>query len=233
MIDEITILIKTFKRPNICQRLINSIRDFYPEIKIFVLDDDENETNFLNIDRYIKTEFDIGISAGRNRLVNECETPYCMILDDDCIFLKETNIASLIKELKDRDLDILQPKVIQDDVNLKYQGIISIDGTTIKHTRKEDGLMDYVLNIFIAKTDTLKKYKWDERFKTGEHAQYFFDHKGKMKIGVSDVATIEHKHFNKDDYNEYRNKAYNYIKMGLKKDGFTRRIDAHGNVIKV
>lgn len=231
--NEITILIKTFKRPVICQRLIDSIRKYYPDIQIIVLDDDDKPTEFKNINKYIKTEFNIGISAGRNRLVENCQTEYCLILDDDCIFLPETNLEVLVADLKERNLDILQPLVIEESTPLTYQGIIKLEGDVIRHVPEDrDGLYDYVLNIFLAKTSILRVNKWDERFKTGEHAQYFKDHKGKMRISVCDKAKIEHKHYFNKEYQSYRDKAYDYIKIGLIKDGFKKRIDAHGNVLE-
>jgi glycosyltransferase involved in cell wall biosynthesis len=41
----ITILIKTFRRPDLCKRLVDSIRQYYPDIKIIVaIDDDSGDT---------------------------------------------------------------------------------------------------------------------------------------------------------------------------------------------
>jgi len=69
-----TILFQTFKRPEACARLLESIIKHYPEYyPDFVIVNDDSE-------------HDRGISWGRNFLVSQAQTPYVLIIDDDAIF---------------------------------------------------------------------------------------------------------------------------------------------------
>lgn len=203
----ITILIKTFKRPQVLERLLNSIKKFQPGIPYIVLDDEE----------------DIGVSAGRNRLVEMCDTPYCLILDDDCVFTDKTDLKRAVEILKEKDLDILQL-----DIGEGYQGIYETNGSEVTMLRtSRDGLYDFVSNVFVAKTDKLRECKWDESLKIGEHFAYFYTHKGKLRIGKTDEVRLEHHHARVSDYNAYRDRALEYVKEFMRKNGITKRIDGN------
>jgi (N-acetylneuraminyl)-galactosylglucosylceramide N-acetylgalactosaminyltransferase len=211
---EITILIKTFKRPRICQRLIDSIREFYPDIEIIVATDDDSGVKFTKINKQLNLQFDSGLSAGRNLLVEMCDTPYCLIVDDDCVFTKETDLEKALQEIKDRDLDILQLTA-----DVQYWGRYVIDGDTVccEKTPKTE-LVDFCLNIFIAKTDALRRCKWRNELKMGEHFAYFFEHRGKLKIGISDIP-IDHRSEKPPDYLKYRSRAARYRQKYLDDNG--------------
>jgi len=211
----ITILIKTFKRPKTLKRLLDSIKRFYPDIPVIVLDDSNPECEF---------GFDIGLSKGRNELVKKCQTKYCAIIDDDCVFNEKTDLDKILKELIDKDLDILQFKI----PDLEYYGIYEKDGDGVKYLKESrDGIYDFCANIFVAKTESLRKYKWDEELKLGEHFAYFYEHRGKLKVGISDVE-IEHLHENNPDYHIFRNRAMTYVKIYMNKKGVTHIKDLGG-----
>jgi len=212
----LTILIKTFKRPKALARLQASIEKFYPDIPVIVVDDSFDNSEF---------GFDIGLSRGRNELVKKCNTEYCVMLEDDCVLNENTDLDKILQEIKDRGLDILQFKIDTD-----YYGLYEKDGTGVKYVKGDrDGLYDFCSNIFIAKTASLLKYKWDEELKLGEHFAYFYEHQGKLKIGVSDVP-IDHCHFGGKEYSEYRNRAVGYVKQYMKKKGITHIKDLSGGL---
>lgn len=203
----ITILIKTFKRPQVLQRLIDSIKRFQPDVPYIVLDDDD----------------DIGVSAGRNRLVEMCETEYCLVLDDDCVFTEKTDLKKAVEILKERDLDILQLNIGEG-----YQGIYKTNGGEVTMLRtSRDGLYDFVSNVFVAKTAKLRECKWDENLKIGEHFAYFYTHKGKLRIGLTNEVKLEHHHTRVSGYNEYRERALDYVKEFMRKNGISKRIDGN------
>lgn len=204
---DLTILIKTFKRQRCFDRLISSIRSFYPKVKIIYLDDSFEDS---------RHGFNIGVSKGRNILVSECKTKYCMILDDDCVFTSKTNLEKAIKILEENDLDILELSV----PGLDYKGLFKIDGDRVDVIPgNRNGLYDIVNQIFIAKTEILKKYTWDEELKIGEHTAFFFVHRGKMKIGSTREVMIDHKHESNEEYNQYRSKGFSYIEKFMRKSG--------------
>ncbi len=112
--NNITIIIKTFERKNMLLKLLKSIEDYYPELPIVIVDD--SKTNYkmailnrfkkLNIN-YIVTEYDIGLSKGRNILIDNVKTEYFLLCDDDFIFDERTNIKLALNIYKNNNLDIL------------------------------------------------------------------------------------------------------------------------------
>ena len=78
MRDRVTFCIKTIHRPHCCATLVRSIYEHCGDDRplIYVLDDGKPELRFSKVcpdeaaivDRLIETEYDIGLSAGRNRL---------------------------------------------------------------------------------------------------------------------------------------------------------------------
>jgi len=238
MLDNITILIKTFKRPNIAKRLIDSVRRNYPDIKIIVAHDDDEDYSFDTCEM-IELPFDTGISYGRNMLVDACKTEYCLILDDDCIFNSSSNLEILLNELKKNNLDIIQPRIISASPNpactktgeQNYRGLIEVkDGVMKMMAGDNDGLYDFVLNIFLAKTDKLRECRWQNKLKIGEHAAFFREHKGKLRIGYTYKAGIMHHHVANAEYQPYRERAIDFVKQDMRDSGLTKRIDMWGNI---
>lgn len=224
---EISILIKTFLRPQACNRLIDSIRQYYKDIEILILDDSFEPTIYQQDTKQISSKPDIGISAGRNILVDNCKTPYCVILDDDCFFTDRTDLRKALEILKDNDYDLLEFK---ENDNFEYRGKFQVDGETVKYVRGEP--LEFINNIFLAKTESLKKYGWDNSLKMGEHFAYFFKHRGKLKLGQCDIS-IGHGHFNNEEYDKYRDRSLEYLKMFMAKNNIKKRIDLHGNIIEL
>ena len=112
--NEITIIIKTFERKKSLICLLKSIQKYYPEIPIIILDDSRNnyknevmnKFSKLNIE-YIVTEFDIGLSEGRNRLLRKVKTKYFLLCDDDFEFDERTKLNEAINIINKNDIDIL------------------------------------------------------------------------------------------------------------------------------
>lgn len=113
-IDDVTILIKTFERYNALKRMLSSIVEKYPTAPIIIVDDSKKNykdkilKNFKNYNiKYIVTEYDIGLSKGRNILLDNVETTYFLLCDDDFEFDSRTNIELALKLIKKKKLDIL------------------------------------------------------------------------------------------------------------------------------
>jgi len=162
-----------------------------------------------------------------------CKTDFCIILDDDCIITAETDFERAIKTLQEKDLDILQ-FATQNDYERDYQGIFeTIDGVVRYVSTDRDNMYDFCLNIFMAKTESLRRCRWNPKYKMGERFGYFYTHRGKLKIGVDKRNIIEHIHENNEDYQPYRARAIDYVKMYMEENGIKTRIDLGGVIINI
>jgi len=212
----ITFIIKTFKRPDCVRALVDSIKKYYPNYEILICNDD-NEKLEIDGATVINTDYDIGLSAGRNLLVDNVKTKYLVLLDDDFLFTDETKIELLQEHLESNDLDMVGGSVRQLDGSLlKYDGIYHYENNRLVMGDGE-GKYDFILNFFIAKTDVLKKYRWDEELKLAEHTAFFFQHRGKLKIGLRHDVVIKHMQARTPEYSKYRERANYYIYQFMNK----------------
>lgn len=194
MSNKLTIIIKTFERRKSLERLLTSIIKENYLFDIIILDDSKKNYREkilkkfpkLNIN-YIVTEFDIGLSDGRNRLINQVKTPYFLLCDDDFEFDEKTNLKENLKIIQINDIDILAGKVRdrKELVNLYeilsavkhpkyiYQWLLKIEkerSFNAEFIREDSNLIlkidkkpthlkkyDIVLNFFIGNTEKIKK----------------------------------------------------------------------------
>lgn len=235
-LENLTILVKSFMRYDCLLNLIKSIRQFYPEIKIIIVDDSGEDKKF-DIDDNIKTyniEFDSGLSKGRNFGVSKIETEFFLLLDDDFEFTENTDLVEWMDIMIESDLDILGADVIMDGKKMEYFADLELINGVL-HYRPEKNIIknncklcDMVLNFFIAKTDMIRKHKWDDDLKLAEHTAYFFEHRGKIKVGHTDKISILHQKINEGDYSQYRNRGRFFFNEWMKKKGIEESINLQG-----
>ena len=112
--EDITVIIKTFNRKHRLCKLLDSIERYYPSIKIVIVDDSKKTYRDFILRKYaglqieyIITKYNIGLSAGRNVLINKVKTKYFLLCDDDFVFDERTDIGFAKKCLERYDMDIL------------------------------------------------------------------------------------------------------------------------------
>jgi glycosyltransferase involved in cell wall biosynthesis len=118
----LTFVVKAFERPTCLRRLLRSISTVYPTYAVIVLDDSsspilnqEEISSYNLLLTYLRAEPDVGLSLGRNSLVNAVKTPYVLLLDDDFVMHEERfsesspggKLASLVSALIDGEFDIV------------------------------------------------------------------------------------------------------------------------------
>ncbi|HEY3804323.1 MAG TPA: glycosyltransferase [Kofleriaceae bacterium] len=178
--DQLTILIKTFERPHIVRRLIDSIRLGYPSLPIIVADDSRVPIALPGIET-IALPFDSGVSAGRQAGLAHVRTPFVMVADDDFVFLRSTALAPALAKVAGNPLiDILGGQLV-DLPQLRFrepplgqifatraEPLVPI-GSTI------DGLLvcDKVANFYVARTERLRLVGWDAALRRIDHADFF------------------------------------------------------------
>ena len=93
-----------FYRKDSTKDCINSIKNYYPNVKIYVADQDEPSGEMIefyeeNNIEYYYVPYDSGLSYCRNFLLEKVREPFLMWGDNDFVFTKDSNIAHGLKIL--------------------------------------------------------------------------------------------------------------------------------------
>lgn len=250
--DNISILIKTFQRPRSLNRTIKSIRRFYPNLAILVADDSREPTPVE--DRSVQVyrlPFDSGISRGRNLLLSKTETDLIFLMDDDVCFTRKTNLSKMREILEKYDFDILGCLFYERSMRKKelfrcklvdFNGNLVLEDGVLKylkeyHEKTEEYIScDLILNIFLAKTESIKAIGgWDEALKIGEHAEFFIRAKSAgLKVGYTPLAEVRHSPIKQErfseDYKPFRTRLPEFRKIWLAKHGIQKVVKRDGSV---
>ena len=136
-LDNVTIVIKTFERAKSVRMLMESLRLFYPFVPVIVIDDSREPLDAAWCDdntTYVHTEYDIGLSEGRNRGVDLSKTEFTFIADDDFVFTPASRLDLLLKPLQNSGFCVAGSRMINyghDEV--MFHGSFGSDGTTLYH----------------------------------------------------------------------------------------------------
>ena len=107
-LHDVTAVIKTFERPESLELLVTSIKKHFPELRILVGDDsfEPHPRDSFTQDnvQYIRFPKEIGVSAGRNALLDQVETPYFLLLDDDLELCADTRLDRLRDIVQQHDI---------------------------------------------------------------------------------------------------------------------------------
>lgn len=183
--ENLTAVIKTFERPKELKRLIESIKRFYPNMKIIVVDD-SREATFIDGVYTIVMPYNTGISAGRNQAMKEITTKYVLLLDDDFVFYRKTDFCDAVKCMETYgEIDIMGGAVVNLPLYIvnNYSNAKLFPGANKNRTVEESHIgelpvYDKVANFFIARVERLKIVTWDEELKKIEHNDFFTRAKG-------------------------------------------------------
>lgn len=209
---DVTIVVKTFERPNCLRRLVGSIRRFYPTIPVLVVDDSREPLEPVpeGITRYLHEPFDsLAVAGGRNFGLRRVETEYVLICDDDMVFGRRTDLRKMLRTLETTPFELVsctcmdyRPGTSIREGIWCFEGTLdAADGVLVQRfgaTRDTiDGLpvFDVVNNFFVARRETLGEDPWDARLKFGqEHTDFFLTMKerGVLCTRLPDVV-VQHR----------------------------------------
>jgi glycosyltransferase involved in cell wall biosynthesis len=108
----------TFNRPHTVQRLINSVREYFPDMPIYVADQSDPSDKMrayyeLHGCKVVWMENDAGVCASRNAAVDLVTEPYFLLCDDDFYFGPETNFDAALTLLRDQpDIGIVGGRLL-------------------------------------------------------------------------------------------------------------------------
>jgi len=209
----LTIVIKTFERPRTVKRLVESIRRFYPSVEIIVVDDSSVPLALEGV-TVVSMPYDSGVSAGRNRGIHEVKTPYFLLLDDDFVFYRKTDLLIPLKKIMaHRKIDILGGEVLNlplyTSTDYLHKPLYPTTASSLLPNGMEiDGMViqDKVANFYIGRTTSVKNVGWDEKIKRLDHADFFTRAKGILVTAFTPTFKILHAQTPFDtDYMKRRN----------------------------
>ena len=198
LLQQLTAVVKTFERPNILKRLISSIKRTYPSLKIIVADDSRHPSQIRGV-KVIRLPYDTGISFGRNEALKHVSTKYTLLLDDDFIFYRYTDLYTPLALMERRpEIDIMGGEVVDLPIfQIPDFTKVVLFKTGAAPTRpiagKIEGLpvCDMVANFFIGRTDRVALVGWDPRLKRMDHKDFFTRAKGVLTtVNNADLKCI-------------------------------------------
>lgn len=256
MMSNVTAIIKTFLRDSYMMECVRSLKEKYPNIKIFVYDDgikylEKDKFMKRYVDLYVKGNFDTALTKARNDLLAKVETPYFLVGDDDFWYKDTKKLDRMVKLLK--LADIVGGTVKQAGEIRHYEGFYNekdggLEWEKLKHGEVlpvYEGLryhpVDFTFNFFVAKTEIRDKVKWDENIKVAyEHSDFFLNaKKSGLKVLYTPDVIVEHKpeHVifkdeSKEEYDKYRMRKSDRD-YALKKWGYKYYKDINGHIDKL
>jgi len=241
-IEDVTLIVPTYMRDNCLKRLLASVQAYYPKLKVLVgyQGPCSLDTTFSNTQIVMLPE-DCGLSYARNALVKEVTTRYTMLLDDDHWIHKTTDIAKMKEVFKANEkIGIVSGRFLENNIVKGYErlflpcdevlllmdwealnckGIIEFHRTeNVKY-----GITHIAHNFFIAKTEVLRQYGWDNRHKIhSEHLDFFLNlHiNSDVKVAFIPDMIIGHSPVVTQEYKEKRFRQYYHLiteKFGFEK----------------
>jgi len=219
---DIGIVIVTFIRDETLIDCLESIRKFYPDISIYVVDQGKTSHHkeaymYQNRINYFRVPWDIGLSASRNIGCSLVKEKYIMICDDDFVFTEETKLENWREILDARPkVGIIAGQLISRGMRWNYEYDLELfgGGYILKEMRGIDWhevngipfhFSDLVLNFFLMRKEVWNEIPWDADYKVvHEHVSYFLELK-KTKWKVAYTPSVVANHDKKPASEEYEN----------------------------
>ena len=197
-ISDITLIIKTFERHYAVTRLVKSIKRRYPMAKILVVNDSRKPKKLDGVENLIMP-YDTGISAGRNAALDHIDTRYFLLLDDDFVFSRRQKLGFLISQMEEHgSIDILGGRCIDLPFciihDFQYVPVpSSVEPKTPIHSMLgKNRVVDKVQNYFIARTESVRRVRWNDDFKVLEHTEFFTRARGQITTAFRDDMLVLH-----------------------------------------
>jgi hypothetical protein len=201
----VTVGITTFLRPQALLRLRASIRRFYPDLPVVVVDTASN------------------LSQGRNRLARAVATPLLLLCEDDFEFCEQTRIEPLVAVLAhDAEIAGIGGDVLESRGracwahNYHHQGHAIDASPSSDPPRRTPGGVVYqpcqlILNFGLFRRELFRQVPWDEDIPLNEHVEYYWrvSQCSGWKVAVArGIAILHHKDRPSDEYSRWRGRRF-------------------------
>lgn len=237
--ERLQLVVKTFSRPWRARVCCASMAARHPGVRIHLVDD--GRPSALSIDGFppevthYRTDFDIGLSAGRNLGVSKVTTPYVAVFDDDFKVTEASPIAEVVEymETDHPEVDIMclrlknnRGETLTYSANLEERE--SAAGSKfLRRTGAGPAQVDrhkvchMGFNCMVARTETLRRHQWDPDLKLAEHWDFFLRARDAgLTVGVYMEGWIRHVRGKGSRlYRRYRNRVGRFRRLALRKHG--------------
>lgn len=224
--NDVTFCVTTFERPESVKACVESIRQFYPEVRVLVGDNSRCPQEIPTTE-LVEVPFDSGISVTRNALLDRVDTPLVTFLDDDYVFTEATRMELLRPD----GVDVVAGMVLYaNGRDGHYEGLLEIeDGVLYYRPGTRNGLYDIVFNFFVASTEAIRSIRWDPDLKLAEHTDFFLRAKGHLKVAYEPQVKVRHIHTSPAGYQAYRDRGWDYTRKMLTKHDLVAAVAFDGS----
>lgn len=246
-LKDISVGIKTFYRTEKLQLTLSALlgKNF---AEVIVADDGKiskekddlyNDYSKLLPLKVIKLPFDTGLSYGRNRIVECCNTPYLLMLDDDQVIPENIHLLKDVLESNEELGGVSCFSYEYERFVCRAYNLFLLDGYVIKDIgdnvkakqieKSTYYICDFIPNSTLFRINCFDEIQWDENIKIGkEHIDFYLNHKlnSNWKFAVTPDVVIRHyPSTGTGHYESYRHKKtriedsqkYLLNKWGIKK----------------
>ncbi|MDY6055276.1 glycosyltransferase [Micrococcus sp.] len=239
--EHLTIVVKTFLRPDVCRRLLCSAREVF-DGRIVVADDSPTPLTVADprVD-VVALPFDSGVAVGRNRALAEVDTEFTFITDDDHVLSRATRLHEVIDYLRrNPEVDIVGMGLMNlPERRVADVGTDRMTAGTLPPLREHGELVDglpvrlMVAQNYVARTASLRRIGWDEGVRMLDHRDFFHRASGRLltvldlSVGAYHVRTpyrreyMRHRRDHAAD-REYLQRKWTAVAMGRAPSDVTR-----------
>lgn len=222
--DNVTIMFKSFERQKQARALVRSIWKYYPGVRIVIADDSAKPLEISSQSgedkiQILQMPFNSGLSKGLNLALDKIKTPFLMRMDDDELLTRRVDLAGELRFLEAHpEVDLVGMPCIDACKSLSVKKSIKVYSRfdmreaplalKIPHRTRIDKdhiVLGKVPNIFLARTDSVKKVGWDDNIRMIDHHDFFYRAAGVLVSALSTGSVVFHNHnFFLPKYNRYR-----------------------------
>ena len=211
--QDVTAIVKTFRRPQSLLRLLETLRVQYPEMPVLIADDSqpaysEVSAPFPGVEHYVLPD-DEGGAYGRNFLLERVATPYALYVDDDFIFTEETQVERLLTFVKNGIWDLAAGAVCNGRQPIEYDATFELQGDVLwlrpQVSVNAPHRTDITVNFFASSTEHLQEIRWDSSLRQGYHLDFFYRcWLAGVKVGTLPSVKAGHDRGGDHEYNKLR-----------------------------
>lgn len=175
-VGDLTATVKTFERPKVLGRLLQSVARHYPDLSVIVADDSRDPQLQPGVETLV-LPFNSGVSAGRNAALERVSTEFVLLLDDDFILTARSGVVEALRAMRAYpDIDIMGGRVVNLPLfNTTDYSRPSLHGKVPRPEGSVGGFPIYniVPNFFIARTERLRSVGWTPEIRVLDHTDFF------------------------------------------------------------